>query len=214
MIKSSSSMLPSVESGSRETSFVIPNDILELLGPPPLIGTEDPSHYRALLTRFAVEFEPKTITEWFLVFDLVNVNWEILRYRRVRTTLIRLACRDALALIDKDNNRSRAWNWHLKTQMACGIAVSRKSRSMGPTALRRELAEAGLTVEDVYDSVLIKKLDQIERFDKLIERLENLPINRYLAEHNQQPKPFTWTADPDKIIAAVKRGHQVLDSIH
>ncbi|MDX8482020.1 IS630 family transposase, partial [Mesorhizobium sp. VK24D] len=39
-------------------------------------------------------------------------------------------------------------------------------------------------------------------------------INRFLAEHNRQPKPFTWTADPDKIIAAVKRGHQVLDSIH
>jgi len=39
-------------------------------------------------------------------------------------------------------------------------------------------------------------------------------INRFLAEHNKQPKPFTWTADPDKSIAAVKRGHQVLDSIH
>jgi transposase len=39
-------------------------------------------------------------------------------------------------------------------------------------------------------------------------------INRFLAQHNQQPKPFTWTADPDKIIAAVKRGHQALDSIH
>jgi transposase len=39
-------------------------------------------------------------------------------------------------------------------------------------------------------------------------------INRYLAEHNQQPKPFVWTANPDDIIAAVKRGHQVLDSIH
>nr|WP_292243441.1 transposase [Mesorhizobium sp.] len=39
-------------------------------------------------------------------------------------------------------------------------------------------------------------------------------INRFLVEHNQKPKPFTWTADPDKIIAAVKRGHQVLDSIH
>ena len=38
-------------------------------------------------------------------------------------------------------------------------------------------------------------------------------INRFLAEHNIQPKPFTWTADPDKIIAAVRRGHQVLDSI-
>ena len=39
-------------------------------------------------------------------------------------------------------------------------------------------------------------------------------INRFLSEHNQKPKPFAWTADPDKIIAAVKRGHEVLDSIH
>ena len=29
-------------------------------------------------------------------------------------------------------------------------------------------------------------------------------INRFLKEHNQQSKPFTWTADPDKIIAAIK----------
>jgi hypothetical protein len=29
-----------------------------------------------------------------------------------------------------------------------------------------------------------------------------------------QSKPFVWTADPDKIIAAVRRGHQMLDSIH
>jgi transposase len=39
-------------------------------------------------------------------------------------------------------------------------------------------------------------------------------INRFIEEANREPKPFVWTADPDKIIAAVKRGHQVLDSIH
>jgi len=39
-------------------------------------------------------------------------------------------------------------------------------------------------------------------------------INRFLAEHNMQPKPFVWTADPDRIIAAVRRGHQALDSVH
>jgi transposase len=39
-------------------------------------------------------------------------------------------------------------------------------------------------------------------------------INRFLADTNDNPKPFTWTADPDKIIAAVRRGHQMLDSIH
>ena len=39
-------------------------------------------------------------------------------------------------------------------------------------------------------------------------------INRYLAEHNHSPKPFTWTADPDRIIAAANRGYQVLESLH
>jgi transposase len=39
-------------------------------------------------------------------------------------------------------------------------------------------------------------------------------IKRFVAETNDDPKPFVWTADPDKIIAAVNRGHQVLDSIH
>ena len=39
-------------------------------------------------------------------------------------------------------------------------------------------------------------------------------INRFLAETNDNPRPFRWTKDPDKIIAAVRRGHQTLDSIH
>ena len=39
-------------------------------------------------------------------------------------------------------------------------------------------------------------------------------IHRFLKDTNANPKPFTWTKDPNKIIAAVKRGHQVLDSIH
>jgi hypothetical protein len=40
-------------------------------------------------------------------------------------------------------------------------------------------------------------------------------INRCVHEYNEaSPKPFIWKADPDKIIAAVKRGHQALNSIH
>lgn len=40
-------------------------------------------------------------------------------------------------------------------------------------------------------------------------------LNRFVAEHNAtNPKPFRWTADPEKIIAAVRRGHQALESHH
>ena len=39
-------------------------------------------------------------------------------------------------------------------------------------------------------------------------------ISRHIQEANGDPKPFVWTANPEKIIAAVKRGCEVLDSIH
>ena len=39
-------------------------------------------------------------------------------------------------------------------------------------------------------------------------------INRFVDEHNQNPKPFVWRADPDHIIAARARGFQALESIH
>ena len=38
-------------------------------------------------------------------------------------------------------------------------------------------------------------------------------INRFLVEANENPKPFRCTKDPDKIIAAVRRGHQALNSL-
>jgi hypothetical protein len=40
------------------------------------------------------------------------------------------------------------------------------------------------------------------------------PINRFLDNHNAPSKPFEWLAGPNKIIPAVKPGHQLLDSIH
>jgi hypothetical protein len=39
-------------------------------------------------------------------------------------------------------------------------------------------------------------------------------IHRFMAEANNDPKPFVWTADPQRIIAAVQRGIQKLESIH
>src|SRR6478736_4196193 len=35
-------------------------------------------------------------------------------------------------------------------------------------------------------------------------------INRFVAETNADPKPFVWTADPKRVLAAVKRGKQAL----
>ena len=49
-------------------------------------------------------------------------------------------------------------------------------------------------------------------FDALVDL--QAAIKNFVAETNQNPKPFSWTANPDQIIAAVKPGHQTLGSFH
>ena len=39
-------------------------------------------------------------------------------------------------------------------------------------------------------------------------------INRHLDEHKQRPRPFVWTADPNRIIEKITRGQQVLALDH
>src|SRR5437660_6004049 len=39
-------------------------------------------------------------------------------------------------------------------------------------------------------------------------------INRFVAETNADPKPFVWAANPKRVLAAINRGKQVLESIH
>ena len=56
------------------------------------------------------------------------------------------------------------------------------------------------------------------------KRLDALPIpslvslqaaiNRCIEHHNHEPSPFAWKAAPKNSIAAAKRGHQTLQTIH
>jgi transposase len=41
-----------------------------------------------------------------------------------------------------------------------------------------------------------------------------LAINRFVSDPNADPKPFAWTADPKRVLAAFKRGKQTLESLH
>jgi transposase len=39
-------------------------------------------------------------------------------------------------------------------------------------------------------------------------------INRFIETHNDDPKPFVWTADPERILASISRGHHTLETLH
>jgi transposase len=39
-------------------------------------------------------------------------------------------------------------------------------------------------------------------------------INRFIEDHNAEPKPFVWTAEPDTVLGKITRGIQALASLH
>ncbi len=86
--------------------------------------------------------------------------------------------------------------------------------------MRREQAEtdsptrSAMAVTGVSASVCSRARMRRSRgvFHSLVS--SQAAINRFLVEANENPKPFRWTKDPDKIITAVRRGHQALASLH
>ena len=69
-----------------------------------------------------------------------------------------------------------------------------------------------LNAVETFFATLTRRRLQRGAFHSLVDL--QAAINRYLDEHNQRPKPFVWTADPDRIIEKVNRGHQTLASNH
>jgi hypothetical protein len=71
----------------------IPADILDLLGQPPLMATEDANSYYKMLAAFARSIQPDDLITWMLVKDLADHRVEIARYRRMKSGLIAAAHR-------------------------------------------------------------------------------------------------------------------------
>jgi len=66
----------------------IPENVLSLFGDPPVLSTENPNVYSALLHEVATVTKPRNIIEWMWVNDLVYLSWSIRRLRRFQALVI------------------------------------------------------------------------------------------------------------------------------
>jgi hypothetical protein len=69
---------------------------LSIFGRPLLLEGEDADTYDELLARICAAVKPIDIIDEIFVYDLVCLQWEILRLRRLKTSLIRSAGSEAL----------------------------------------------------------------------------------------------------------------------
>ena len=105
-------------------------------------------------------------------------------------------------------DRHPRWTFHFTPTSAS----PRRPLACVPAAPDRSRCDRWLNAVEGFFATLTKRRLKRGSFSSLVDL--QAAINRYLAEANHDPKPFTWTANPDKIIAAVNRGRQALESIH
>ena len=68
-----------------------------------------------------------------------------------------------------------------------------------------------LNAVETFFSKLARRRLRRGKFPSLVALQE--AINRFVAEHNREPKPFVWTAEPDAIVEKVRRGYHALASM-
>jgi hypothetical protein len=134
-----------------------------LLRPPRLLPGEKAADYKALRDQILGDIQPKGPLETILVRDVVDLQWEIVRLRRLKAALLRAKAlegvREILAPFGNEDDEDFA---ALPDQWARGDPEARQ-------AVRGLLSPAGLGDDEIMATTLAQNLDPVERIDGLIK---------------------------------------------
>jgi hypothetical protein len=160
-----------------------PVERLALFGPPSLIEGEDAAAYDQLLARICAAVKPVDIIEEMFVADLVFSEWEVLRWRRLKSSLIqargRRVLQHFLEPLRKDWVQDEPFPPSLLDMIREDQATKKLVRAYArrePDAVRlvhRLVTDAGASMDGLMADALAERLDDIERIDRLISIAES-----------------------------------------
>ena len=135
-----------------------------LLGPRPLIDGEDGTNYDVILERISADVAPVDFVEEIWVRNVVDLVWESIRLRHLKSQLLRAAAHEGLArvltpLLDWPSADRLSRKWALGDEEAIA-------------EVERLLGRAGLTIDAVMAQTLAARIDDVERIDRMVTTAE------------------------------------------
>ena len=202
------------ESKTEVAAAQIPGQVqrLSLFGPPLLLEGEDAAAYDELLARMCAAVKPVDVIDEMLVADIVALEREVLRWRRLKRTLMQEVALKALErfLIDRLESNYALHEEHFQSYLAeilknnfppeqaemlaaeCAPntdeandkmndvlddARADKAKELAQEYVRGErdavtlvnelLTDAGVSMDTFMTKALRKRIDEIERIDRL-----------------------------------------------
>ena len=136
-----------------------------MLGPPPLLPNESLVDYEGLKARLRAKISPQDVLEEIWLRDILDLQWEVLRMRRLKARLLTNSSPSGLeSLLHRRVNYSDvgkfvdAWGRGNKEDIK-EIELLLKSRGLG--------------LDDVDAHSLLKRLEPLESIDRMISQAEN-----------------------------------------
>jgi hypothetical protein len=151
-----------------------------IFGPPPILPEEDSDAYGELLARVSAHVKPTSVIEEIWVRDVVDLTWEILRWRRIKMSLISRKTPDALS--DFLRPFVTAWPGY-EEALQDGTSEYSLSNELAQRWEMKDtdvvawvnglIAEKYFSFDAVMNSAFVRELPRIESIDRLVTVAEN-----------------------------------------
>jgi hypothetical protein len=138
--------------------------VIAIAPAPPLPGEKD-ADYATIAERIVGASSPRDAIEEFLIRDVVDLTWEILRLRRVKAGILRASTGTGVEGVLGDVGHPYSERAMLGKRWAAGDQKARKK-------VDGILSQAGLTNDEVTAQTLESKLDSFERLDRMLASAE------------------------------------------
>jgi hypothetical protein len=156
---------------SRPESPLMPTkrgDSLPVAYRPPVLSSESSSEYETLRKQFFDEVQPGNIFEEMFTNDLLNLHWEILRYRRCKQGII-----DSIRTVALRNVLTYGKGEILGSQAEeKGLAADWYSRPEERAEVIRRLKERNLDELAIEAEAIRLRLEELQVLERLIAGLE------------------------------------------
>src|SRR5258708_8335999 len=133
---------------------------LALLGPRPLIDGEDGTNYDVILEGISADVAPADFVEEIWVRNVVDLVWDNVRLRRLKSQLLQAAAHEGLERL-----LASVIDWMRAGQLSRKGALG-DEEAMGE--VDRLVGRAGLTFDAVMAQTLAARIDDVERIDRLV----------------------------------------------
>jgi hypothetical protein len=131
-----------------------------LLGPRPLIDGEDGTNYDVILERISADVVPADFVEEIWVRNVVDLVWESVRLRHLKSQLLHAAAHEGLARV-----LTPLLDWTSASQLSRTWASGDEE---AVCEVERLLDRAGLTIDAVMAQTLVARIDDVERIDRMV----------------------------------------------